>query len=165
MKHQTLLNRYERDLTLKGYSSRTRNTYYRNLVYFFNHITEEPEKVNADIIKDYLYYLIKDRELSPSSLRQARSAITYFFSQTMNRPIEVENISCQIKQRRLPNVFSVEEVARIINSTQNLKHKTMLMLVYSSGLRVGEVVELKPSDIRRDIMRLNVRQAKGHRQR
>ena len=162
---QTLLNRYERDLALKGFSPRTRSTYYRNLIYFFNHTADDPNRITGEIIKDYLYYLIKDKKLSPSSLRQARSAITYFFKQTMNRPIEVENIPYQIKQRRLPTVFSVDEVAGIINSTQNLKHKTMLMLAYSSGLRLGEMVELKATDIRRDIMRLNVRQAKGHKDR
>jgi len=162
---QNLLNRYERDLALKGFSPRTRNTYYRNLIYFFKHTSDEPDRITGEIIKDYLYHLIKDKKLSPSSLRQARSAITYFFKQTMNRPIEVENIPCQIKQRRLPTVFSVDEVAAVINSTENLKHKTMLMLAYSSGLRVGEIVELKVTDIRRDIMRLNVRQAKGHKDR
>jgi site-specific recombinase XerD len=162
---QNLLTRYERDLTLKGFSPRTRETYYRNLIYFFNYTKDDPTKVNSETIKDYLYYLIKDRQLSQSSLRQARSAIKYFFTNTVNRPIEVENIPNQIKERRLPTVFSVDEVARIINSTTNLKHKTMLMLVYSSGLRVGEVVQLKTSDIARDIMRLKIRQAKGHRDR
>lgn len=76
-------------------------TYYRNLVWFFNHAKEDPVMITGETIKDYLYHLIRDRKLSPSSLRQARSAITYFFSQTMNRPIEVENIPCQIKERRL----------------------------------------------------------------
>ncbi|MFW5710027.1 MAG: phage integrase N-terminal SAM-like domain-containing protein, partial [Bacteroidota bacterium] len=55
---QKLLNRYERDLTLKGFSPRTRSTYYRNIVYFFNHISDDPDRVNGEMIKDYLYYLI-----------------------------------------------------------------------------------------------------------
>lgn len=162
---QNLLHRYERDLTLKGFSKRTRDTYYRNLMYFFNYTPEKPEDVNSETIKNYLYHLIKDRKLSHSSIRQARSAIKYFYLQTMNRAVEVENIPCQIKQRKLPTVFSVDEVAKIINSTENLKHRTLLMLAYSSGLRVGEITELILSDIRRDIMRLNVRQAKGHKDR
>ena len=162
---EKLLRRYERDLTLKGYSPRTRSTYYRNLVWFFNHTKEDPAQVDSEIIKDYLYYLIRDRKLSPSSLRQARNAIQYFFNITINRPVEVEAIPCQIKEKKLPTVYSIDEVAKILNSTANLKHKTMLMLVYSSGLRVGEVVELTPQDIRRDILRLNIRQGKGHRDR
>lgn len=162
---QNLLSRFDRDLTLKGFSPRTRDVYYRNLVYFFNYATEDPFQITSETIKDYLYYLIKERQLSPSSLRQARSAITYFFTQTMNRPLEVENIPHQIKKRKLPTVFSVDEVARIIHGSANLKHKTILMLVYSSGLRVGEVVNLAISDIRRDSMRLVVRQAKGHKDR
>ena len=150
---------------LKGYSPRTQKTYYWNLVQFFNHSKKEIEKIDGETVKDYLYHLIIEKKLSQSSLRQARSSIIYFFSQTMNRPIEVENIPCQIKERRLPTVFSVDEVARIINAGSNLKHKTILMLTYSSGLRVGEVVNLKASDIRRESMRLVVRQAKGHKDR
>lgn len=76
---QTLLNRYERDLTLRGFSPKTRDTYYRNLVKFFNHKSISPDKITGEEIKDYLYYLIKDKKLSDSSLRQARSSIIFFF--------------------------------------------------------------------------------------
>ncbi len=160
-----LLQRYERDLALKGFSPRTQKTYFRSLVQFLNHTATDPKDITKEIIKDYLYHLINDRKLSPSSLRQARSAICYFFSQTLSKPIEVENIPCQIKQTRLPAVFSVDEVFRILRGAENLKHRTMLSLTYSSGLRVGELVTLKVTDIRRNIMRLAVRQAKGHKDR
>jgi site-specific recombinase XerD len=165
MSNQTYLKRFERDLTLKGFSPKTRNTYYRNLVYFLDHAAVGPDKITSETIKDYLYYLIKDRKLSGSSLRQARSSIRFFFLHTMNRPVEVENIPYQTKIRKLPAVFSVDEVALIINSAQNLKHKTILMVAYSSGLRVGEIVSLQVAGIRRDIMRLAVKQAKGHKDR
>jgi integrase/recombinase XerD len=68
----------------------------------------------------------------------------------MGRDVEVENIPIQKKKRKLPEVFTAEEVFRIIHSADNIKHKTILMLTYSSGLRVGELVNLKVSDISRD---------------
>jgi integrase/recombinase XerD len=71
----------------------------------------------------------------------------------------------QKKKRKLPEVFTTEEVFRIIHSAGNLKHKTILMLTYSSGLRVGELVNLKVEDILREPMRLKVRDAKGGRDR
>jgi len=159
------LQDYRRDLALRGYSQRTQVTYYRNIVWFFEHCGEPPENITREIIKDYLYSLIKERKLSESSLRQARSAICYFFSQTMGSCIEVENIPTQKKKRKLPEVFTVDEVFRIIRSADNVKHRTILMLVYSSGLRVGELVNLKACDICRDSMRLKVRDAKGGRDR
>jgi len=160
-----LLKRYERDLTIKGFSPKTQKTYYRCLVQFFKFTSVAPQNITKEVIKDYLYHLIRDRWLSESSLRQARSAICYFFSQTLSNPMEVENIPCQKKSNKLPAVFSVDEVFRIIKAAINIKHKTMLMLAYSSGLRVGELVLLKVTDIRRNNMRLSVRQAKGNKDR
>jgi integrase/recombinase XerD len=130
--YDNLLQRYERDLTLRGFSPRTRKTYYRSLTAFLNHTRKDPDEISKETIKDYLYYLVQERNLSASTLRQARCAISYFFSQTLSRTIEVENIPCQKKEKKLPAVFSVSEVFKIINSAANLKHKTILMLVYSS---------------------------------
>lgn len=161
----TLLQRYERDLTLKGFSPKTQKTYYRNLVWFLNHTGIDARSITKEEIKDYLYHLIRDKNLSESSLRQARCAIRYFFSQTLGTPVEVANIPALKKSKKIPDVLSVDEIATIISSAQNLKHKTMLMLAYSSGLRVGELVNLKITDIHRNIMRLSVRQAKGRKDR
>lgn len=160
-----ILQNYQRDLVLRGYSQRTQKTYYRNIVCFLEYCKEPPESITKENIKNYLYHLISDKKLSESSLRQARSAICYFFSQTTGRDVEVENIPIQKKKRKLPEFFTVDEVFRIIHSTENLKHKTILMLAYSSGLRVGELVNLKVGDISRDTMRLKVRDAKGGKDR
>ena len=159
------LQNYRRDLALRGYSPRTQSTYYRCLVSFLEYCGEPTEKITKENIKNYLYHLIDGQKLSESSLRQARSAICYFFSQTIGREVEVANIPIQKKKRKLPEVFTVEEVFRIIHSADNLKHKTILMLTYSSGLRVGELVNLKVSDISRDSMRLKVRDGKGGKDR
>lgn len=162
---EQILQNYKRDLALRGYSTRTQITYYRCIISFLEYCKEPPETITKETIKNYLYCLIKEKSLSESSLRQARSAICYFFSQTIGRDVEVENIPVQKKKRKLPEVFTVEEVFRIIHSADNIKHKTILMLTYSSGLRVGELVNLKVSDISRDSMRLKVRDAKGGKDR
>ncbi len=158
---KTLLQRYKRDLAIKGYSEKTEDTYFRNIVFFFRHTKIKPEEVNREIIKDYLFYLHNERELSSSSIKQARAAIIYFYSQTLPIPVIIENIPVKKKENKMPSVFSTDEVFKIINSAANVKHKTMLMLIYSSGLRVGECAKLKVTDIRRDVMRIDVREAKG----
>jgi len=163
--YEHFLQQYKRDLVLKAYSPKTQDTYYRNIISFLKYCDQPIDDITKDTVKDYLYYLIRDKKLSQSSLRQARSAICYFFSQTLSKSMEVENIPCQKKERKLPVVFTAKEVFRIINAAVTIKHKTILMLTYSSGLRVSELVKLKPGDIIRDSMRLKIRQAKGAKDR
>jgi len=160
-----LLQKFKRDLILKGYSQQTQKTYFRNLEYFLNYISRNPLEVEKEHIKDYLYHIIGEKNLSESSLRQARGAIKYFFSQTLQKPMEVENIPCYKKSKRIPSVLTVDEVFHIIHCAANMKHKTMLMLAYSSGLRVSEISKLKVNDIKRKSMRLTVHQGKGRQDR
>jgi len=89
-----LLKRYERDLALKGFSQKTQQAYYRNLVQFLQYNKNMVDSIDAEAIKDYLYHLIVKKKLSQSSLRQARCSISYFFSQTLGKAIEVVNIPC-----------------------------------------------------------------------
>ncbi len=159
------LSNFKRDLAIKGFSSLTQETYYRCVAQFLNYTKVETYLIDKEHIKDYLYYIIKDKGLSETSLKQARGAIRYFFSQTIGKEIEVANILCPKKAKTIPTVFSEEEVFKIIISTSNIKHKTMFMLAYSSGLRVSEISKLKVNDIKRNIMRLAVRQGKGKQDR
>lgn len=161
-----LLKQFSRDITLKGYTQKTQLAYYGSLVKFLNYYDSiKPQQITKDHIKDYLFHLIHHRKLSVSTLRQTTNAIRYFYSQTLQIPMIVENIPCPKNPKKLPGIFSVDEVFRIINSAENLKYKTILMIIYSSGLRIGEVVTLKIADIHRDIMRISVRQAKGRKDR
>jgi integrase/recombinase XerD len=157
------LNKYKRDLALRGYSQKTQNHYFRELKEFLDYCKLPIEDISKEEIKDYLFSIVKEKKYS--KLRQARSSIRYFFYQTLSRPIEIENIPTVKKGIVLPTVFSVEEVFSILKHSANLKHKVMLMLIYSSGLRVSEVVNLQLSDIVRSTMRLRIRQAKGAKDR
>jgi integrase/recombinase XerD len=89
---ETMLQRYKRDLAIKGYSKKTEDVYYRNIIYFFEYIQLQPEEVTRELVKDYLYYLSEERKLSSSSLRQARASIVYFYSQTLPMPMAISNI-------------------------------------------------------------------------
>jgi site-specific recombinase XerD len=83
----------------------------------------------------------------------------------MNLPYELEYFPFPKKEKKVPNVFSYSEVFKIIKNASNLKHKTILMVIYSSGLRVSEVIKLTTDDIIRSNKRLRIRQSKGHKDR
>jgi len=160
-----LLSRYQRDLALRGYSPRTQDTYFRNIRDFLSFHDLPPEHLDSENIKNYLYSLITERNASDSKIRQAHGAIKYLYAQTLQAPMVVEHIPQVKKKKKLPTVFSFQEIISLFNASTNLKHQTMLMLVYSSGLRVSEIASIIPSDIKRKKMQLLVRQGKGAKDR
>ncbi|MBU5439116.1 tyrosine-type recombinase/integrase [Tissierella sp. MSJ-40] len=88
-----------------------------------------------------------------------------YFKEILNRNDIVYNLPRPKKENKLPEILSKEEVAKILNNIQNIKHKAILYLVYSSGLRVGEVVRLKVSDLDEDRMLVHVVQGRGSKDR
>lgn len=162
---KTLLSRYWRDLKLKGYSPRTCDHYYSNVKQFLSHRQINSSSIDTEKIKDYLYYLISERKASDSKIRQAHSAIRYLVIQTLKEPWEAGAIPYVKKKKRFPAVYSVPDVFSILDHTANVKHRTILTLIYASGLRVSEAVTLKLSDIKRQPMRILVRSGKGGKDR
>mgnify|MGYP006296528627 CR=1 FL=1 len=142
-----LLSRYKRDLALRGFSPRTQEHYFRNTKEFLSHYNLPPEQLDAEKIKDYLYCLITENNASDSKIRQAHGAIKYLFTQTLSRQWEIDSIPQLKKKKKLPTVFSVKEVFSLFNAGANLKHQTMLILIYSSGLRVSELPNITLTDI------------------
>ena len=120
---------------------------------------------DSEILKNYLYHLSTEHGASNSSIRQANSAIKYLYTQTLEIPWESLNVPQRKKKKKLPVWYTVKEVHSILENTRNLKHETLLTLIYSSGLRLSESVNLKLSDIYRDQKRLLIRQGKGGKDR
>lgn len=160
-----LLEKYKRDLALKGYSPRTCEHYYRDVKQFLQYYNSPISEIDTEQIKNYLFYLISKRKASDSKIRISHSAVRYFFMQTLSRPWEAGGIPYVKKKKTLPKVFSFNEVISILKNTANLKHKALLTLIYSSGIRLSESVNLKLTDIKRDNKRLLVRQGKGAKDR
>jgi len=159
-----LLQQYQQDLALRGYSYHTQHNYFSKIKYFFDYTNNDPE-VSEQNIKSYLYYLINDRKLSNEYLRSSYSALKYFCVQTLDMPWVMDQIPRLKKTKKLPVWLTQKEVFKLIHNAANIKHKALLLIVYSSGLRVSEVSQLKLTDIIRDKMRINVRQGKGAKDR
>ena len=122
-------------------------------------------KVNRQDIRDYNFQEFIKKGMSYSAQNQFINAIKLFYSLHRNGEIIPEDIKRPRKQTRLPNVLSKEEVARIISSVGNLKHKCLLMVVYGAGLRIGEALNLRVEDIRSKEKLIYIRQSKGAKDR
>jgi len=147
------------DLQLCGAKPRTQEAYLReaeNLVKYFN---RSPAELGENELKEYLLYLIKERHLSEGTLRFYVAGLKFLYRTTLKREWPVEKIKHPRAKSKLPIVLDLSEVKYLFSVTRNLKHKAMLLITYSSGLRVSEAARLKLTDI--DSVRMTVRISQG----
>jgi site-specific recombinase XerD len=152
------------ELHSRKYSVHTRYSYVHYNRILCKWLQKFPEEVTPEDIKNYLSYSEKVLQLSASSLNLALSAFKFFYHYILKKDI-VREQSRPHQDKRLPVVFSKAEVKAILDAEKNEKHRLLLMIVYSSGLRVSEVVHLKRQDV--DLARklIIVKSGKGRKDR
>ena len=160
-----LRDRMIMDMELKNLSPRTIKTYLYWMKQFTIYYGKSPEQLGDEEIRDYLHYLLKDRKASQAAMNQAYSALKFFYERTLQREWNGSKIPRSKIPKKLPVVLSQDEVQRIFSATKNLKHLAALMVIYSGGLRVGEAVKLKLTDIDSERMDIRIRQGKGAKDR
>jgi len=157
---------YIKVLEKQRYSVNTIKTYVSMFSEFVNYYAErELEEIKKEEIHNYIHYLVKERKLSISSQNQAINAIKFYYERVLNLPRETYYFERPRSEKPLPEVLSKEEVRQILRSVRNLKHKCVLTLIYSAGLRIGEAINLKVSDISFDRGTLRVKMGKGRKDR
>lgn len=153
----TLNDQMKMDMELKNLSLRTIESYLGWMRSFTIHFGKSPDLMGDDQIRDYLYYLLKEKKSSQSSINQAYSALKFFYETTLQRTWNTSKIPRSKQGKRLPVVLSRQEVESIFSATKNLKHRAILMSIYSGGLRVSEAAHLKVTDIDSKRMMIRVR--------
>jgi site-specific recombinase XerD len=154
----------EAELRSRKYSVRTIRAYLFYNRYFCRRIQKPPEAVRTEDIKNYLAYLDKTRDLSSSSMNLAISALKFFYRYVMKKDVAREQHRPR-HDKKLPGVLAESEIDRLLACEKNPKHRLLLMLAYSSGLRVSEVVALKRTHIDFDRRMILIRTGKGRRDR
>jgi site-specific recombinase XerD len=149
------------DLQLRGATPRTQKTYLREVSNFAKYFNRSPKELGEGELKEYMLYLMKERHLSDGTFRFYVAALKFLYRTTLKREWVVEKIKCPKRKRKLPVVLDISEVESLFSVTTNLKHKAILMITYSSGLRVSETARLKMTDIDSKRMMVRVRQGKG----
>lgn len=145
------------DMRLKGMSPKTISCYLGCMKSVAKHFRKSPAELSDDEIREYFHYLIAVRKTSQAVISQSYSALKFFFEHTLQRQWNHARIPRSKQHKKLP--LSREDVESIFSATKNLKHRTILMTIYSAGLRVGEATRLKVSDI--DSKRMMIRVSEG----
>jgi len=163
-----LIKAVDDELVLRGMAYGTRKSYGQHLRNYFDWLTNkqiQPERVTRDDVRGYLVQMANSGEASAGYCRQARAALVFLYEVVLKQPDKVSERPRMKRPQQLPVVLSREEVARLLKVTTNLKHRALLMAAYSAGLRVGEVVRLKVSDIDSKRMQIRVTAGKGAKDR
>jgi site-specific recombinase XerD len=161
-----LRQRMIEDMQVRNLSPNTQRAYLDNVARFARHFGRSPVDLGPEQIRAYQVYLVRDRHLAPSSLEIAVCALRFLYTVTLHKGWTVGDvIPAPKKPRRLPVVLSPEEVLHFLACVPTLKHRAILTTCYAAGLRVSEVVHLRPGDIDSRRMVIRVEQGKGQRDR
>lgn len=152
-------------MLIRGYSDATIKSYVNHVQLFALYYKLCPSKLSIEEVQLYLVYLVREKRYSQSSVNGAYSAIKILFEKVLARKWDGNKIPRSKRAKTLPNVLSKEEVHRLFEVTTNTKHKCILMLLYSGGLRISEVVRLKIKDVDSKRMLIRVSQGKGQKDR
>lgn len=156
---------YERWLGRRNYASRTIQSYVKRVEQLAVHYGRCPSQISDEELGVYLDYLRLECKAAQSTLSVAYSSFKLFWEQILGRRWPINQFPRSLKERRLPEVLSREEVGRLLRGVINLKHRAVLQTIYSAGLRLGEVVRLKLPQIDSQRMVIRVEQSKGRKDR
>lgn len=160
-----LRQRMLEDLQIRQYSPTTIRLYLSSVAEFAKHFRRSPDHLGPEHIRQYQLFLIKEKQACQSTCIQFVSAARFLYTHTLHRKIEIERIPFPRRQRKLPLILSRDEVKALLDAPAKLRNRTVLAVLYGSGVRVSEAIQLKPCDVdaRRNV--LWVRQGKGQRDR
>jgi site-specific recombinase XerD len=156
----------EQKLNIKGYSANTRKTYLQQFKEFLCFCGDTPSlDITEHEIHNYMLFLVEKKKVSRSTQGQAINAIKFFFEKVLKQERKVYQIERPLSEKKLPEVLSAEEILRIFENITNLKHKVIMMLIYSAGLRRSELLNLRVGDVDVNRRIIFIRGGKGRKDR
>ena len=153
------------ELERRNYSEGTTRRYLRLVERFAQHFGKSPDKLGPDHIRSYQAYLLKARKLDPGTVENHVAALRFLFIHTLHRHEFRQFLPYPKARRKLPKILSREEVARLIDASSSLFERTLLMVLYGTGMRRAEIARLKIADIDSQRMVIHVVNGKGGKDR
>ena len=161
-----LRQRMLEDLRRRNYSPDTIRGYIRAVQQFAQYFRRSPEQLGAEHVRRYQIYLLHEKKLAAGSVENCVSALRFLYKRTLKRrDLAFDDLPFPKQPRSLPTVLSQDEVTRLIEMTHNRMHRTILMVLYATGLRRTEASRLKVSDIDSQRMIIHIERGKGLRDR
>ena len=166
MTNGELLKKMSQDMNMRNFSHYTYDFYMRKTKEMIKYFNKPMEEVTIEELRDYLYkHLLLERKLSDKTVNHYNSVIRFIYEVTLDKLINKKQIPMRKLKKKVYKVLTKEELSTFFKCVDNFKFRTIFMLIYGSGLRIGEVVNLHISDIDSKNMRVFVREGKGNKER
>ena len=162
---ETLLSSFERELRFRNYSASSIRTYKTAIVLLHKSFNKPVEEITCSELKRFLYEKVNTDGLSTSFINQQISAYKILQVDILERDWDPIRLKRPRKNLMFPNILSLEEINLILDAISNIKHRAMVSLMYSAGLRRSEVLAIKPQNIDSSRMRVKVENGKGGKDR
>ena len=160
------MKRFQEHLKLKGFSTSTYKTYSIEFAQLLYMLKDYPvENLSAEKLRSYILYCHESLKLSENQIHSRMNALKFYFEKVLGRERMFFEIPRPKKPQKLPKALNQEEIKKIIEATENIKHKLIIQLSYGMGLRVSEIVNLKIEDIDSVKMKVFIERAKGKKDR
>ena len=157
-----LRQRMQEELRLRNYSAQTIRTYTATVADFARYFHKSPDHLGPEQVRRYQLYLLNEKKLAWQTLQVRLSALKFLYMRTLKQTWFDHEVAKPKVHRKLPVVWSREEVRALLDSTVNLKHRALLATLYSAGLRCQEALDLKVTDIDSPRMIIHIRAGKGN---
>ena len=162
----SLRERMIEDMQVRNLSANTQISYVRQVSLFARHFAKSPAILGPEEIRSYQVYLTNEKKLAPESIIVAVAALRFLYKVTLHRDWSVGDIiPAPKKPQKLPVVLSQEEVRHFLDCVASPMHRTILTTCYAAGLRISEVIRLKPAAIDSQRMVIRIEQGKGQKDR
>ena len=158
--------KYLQAMELHNYNESTIITYqqhFQQFLKFFEY--SKPDKIPLGEIRQYILYLIEEKEYSATSQNNAINAIKFYYNKVINREVDDFYLPRPRRAKTIPKILNEQEVSKILKNINNLRNKCMVFLIYSAGLSPSEVTYLKIADIDSNKMKIFISSAKGDKDR
>lgn len=166
MTNQELLQKMKEDMKMRGFSHYTYDAYLGKAKDIMRYFNKPMEEVTIEELRDFLLkYLKEERKLAERSVNYYNSVIRFMYEVTMDKLINKKQLPMYRRRRKMIDVLTKEELSTFFDACDNYMYKTIFMLIYGSGLRVGEAVNLRIQDIDSKKMRIFVSEGKGKKDR
>ena len=167
MTNNQLLKKMSKDMQMRNFSKYTYDSYLgktRDIMRYFK--DKQLKDVTTDELRDFLLnYLKNERRLSDRSINYYNSVIRFIYEVTLDKLLNKKQIPMRKNKKNVYKVLTKEELSAFFSCVDNYKFKTIFMLAYGSGLRIGEITNLRVEDIDSKKMRIFVREGKGNKER
>jgi len=165
MTNEQTITKMLEDITFRNLSSNTKDKYIMSVKIFMKYYNMPVENLNEEHIRKFLKHLIEERKVTNQTANIYNYALRFMYLVTLEKDLKLKQIPVFKCAKKLPELLTKEELVKLLNSADNLKHRAILMTIYGAGLRISEATNIRIKDIDSENMRILVRDGKGQKDR